>query len=148
ERDRRQALGLVHLAVAREAPHGRVAGVDDAAVTEVPVEPGLVRGLEEPESHRDGRELPEVAAPRVRVARQPAADLAPEPVELRLVEAPLEVRTRVDARRRVALEEHLVADARVATAEEVVEADLVQRRGGRVGREVTAETVDAPVCPR
>ena len=61
---------------------------------QVPVEPGLVDGVERAEAHRDGRELPELGeAARVRVARQPAAeDLAAEPVELVLVEAALEER--------------------------------------------------------
>ena len=81
--------------------------------------------------------------PRVRVGRQPAAwvrPLLPEPVELRLGEAPLEEGARVDARRRVPLEEHLVAGLPVVlAAEEVVEAHLVERGRGRVGGDVPAD---------
>ena len=48
----------------------------------------------------------------------------------------------------VALEEDLVAEAAVGLAvEEVVEADLVERRGRGVGGEVAAEAVEAVVGP-
>ena len=85
----------------------------------------------------------------MRVARQPAAvDLAPEPVELLLGEPAFEERARVDARRGVALEEDLVAEAAVAlAAEEVVEADVVERGRRRERREVAAEAVEAVVRP-
>ena len=144
ERQRGHRLGLVHLAVADEAHTRALARVGDLAVQQVAVEAGLVDRVERAEAHRDGRELPEVGhAPRVRVARQPAAvDLAPEPVEVLLGQAALEERAGVDAGRGVALEEDLVAGAAVGlAAEEVVEADLVERgrrrvtwRGGRRGR--------------
>ena len=77
----------------------------------------------------------------MRIRAQPAAaDLAPEAVELLLREAALEERARVDARRGVALEEHLVAAARIVlAAEEVVEADLVQAGRAGVRREMTAD---------
>src|SRR5437867_9735769 len=55
---------------------------------------------------------------------------------------PFDERARVDARRRVALEEDDVAVVIVAFAlEEVVKADFVERRGGCVGRNVTANAV-------
>ena len=148
DRQARHRLGLVHLAVADERPHLRLAGVDDLAGHEVAVEPGLGHRVEGPEAHRHGRELPERRhAPGVRVRRQPAAvDLAPEAVEMVFVEATLEERTGVDARRRVALEEHLVAGAAVAlAAEEVVEADVVERGRRREGGEVAAEAVEPVV---
>ena len=67
-------------------------------------------------------------------------------VELILGEAALEERAGVDAGRGVTLEEHLVAEAAVGlAAEEVVEADLVERGRRRVRGEVTAETVEAVV---
>ena len=117
---------------------------------QVPVEARLGDGVQRAEPHRDGRELPELGhAPRVRIARQPAAvDLAAEPVELLLGEPPLEERARVDARRRVALVEDLVAEAAVALApEEVVEADVVEAGGRRERREVPAEGVEPVVRP-
>ena len=52
----------------------------------------------------------------------------------------------VDAGRGVTLEEHLVTEAAVGLpAEEVVEADLVQRRRRRVRRQVTTEAVEAVI---
>ncbi len=120
------------------------AGVLDAAVVQVAVEPGLVDRVDRPEAHRDGRELPEVRhQPRVRVRRQPAAgvrELLPEAVQLLLGEPALEERAGVHAGGGVALEEDLVAAAGVVlAAEEVVEADLVERRGRGVGRDVAAD---------
>ncbi len=110
---------------------------------QVAVEPRLVDRVQRPEAHRHGRELPEVRhQPGVRVRRQPAAavrELLPEPVELALRQPPLEERPRVDAGRGVPLEEDLVARlAVVLAAEEVVEPDLVERGGRRVGRDVPA----------
>src|SRR5207249_4395429 len=77
-----------------------------------------------------------------------AADLPAEAVELVLGETPLEVRPGVDAGGGVALDVDLVAEAAVGLAvEEVVEADLVERRRRGVGRQVPAEAVVAPVGP-
>ena len=68
--DRAERLGLGHLAVAEERPDVLLAGVLDAAVVQVAVEPGLVDRVDAGEPHRDGRELPEVRhQPRVRVGR-------------------------------------------------------------------------------
>jgi len=68
-------------------------------------------------------------------------------VELLLGQPSLEKRTRVHARRRVSLDEHLVTEATITlAAEEVVEPDLVQRRGRCVRREVAADAVEAMVC--
>src|SRR6185312_5879590 len=92
--------------------------------------------------------LPELGEPaRVRIRRQPAAfGLPAEVVELLFGQAPFEERTCVDARRGVTLDEHLVAEPAVTlAAEEVVEADFVQRRRRRVRRGVAAEAVEAMV---
>ena len=63
--------------------------------------------------------------------------LLAEPVQLVLGEPAFEERAGVDARRRVPLEEHLVAGFAVVLAvEEVVEADLVQAGRGGVGGDV------------
>ena len=143
--DGAERLGLAHLAVAEERPHVLLAGVLDAAVLHVAVEPGLVDRVERGQAHRHGRELPEVRhQPRVRVGREALADtvlhLLTEARELRLVEPALEERAGVDAGGGVALDVDLVAAALVAlAAEEVVEADLVERRRRLVRRDVPAD---------
>ncbi len=144
------AFGLVHLAVAEEAPHVLLGGVLDAAVVQVVVEPRLVDGVERAQAHRHGGELPEVGhQPRVRVGRQPAAGVAvllPEAVKLIRGQPALQEGAGVDARGRVALDEHLVAAAGMRlAAEEVVEADFVERRGGGVGRNVAAHADSRPL---
>ncbi len=148
ERQAGHRLGLVHLPVADERPHLRLAGVGELAGHEVAVEARLRDRVERAEAHRHGGELPERGhAPRVRVRRQAAAvDLTPEPVEVLLVQPAFEERAGVHAGRRVALEEHLVAGAAVAlAAEEVVEADVVERGRRRERRQMTAEAVEAVV---
>ena len=142
--DRAERLRLVHLAVTEEGPHVLLAGVLDLAVVQVAVEPGLVDRVDRPEAHRHRRELPELRhQPRVRVRRQPAAgvrELLPEAVQLLLGEPALEERAGVHAGGGVPLVEDLVAAAGVVlAAEEVVEADLVERGGRGVGRDVAAD---------
>src|SRR5437867_2174125 len=80
--------------------------------------------------HRHRGELREVGQPpRVRVARQPAPELLAEPVEVGLGHAAVEEGAGVDCRGGVAVHEDLFAEPAVALApEEVVEADLVERR--------------------
>ena len=74
--------------------------------------------------------------------------LLPEPVELVLGQAALEERAGVDAGGGVALEIDLVAAARVVlAAEEVVEADLVERRRRGVRRDVAADADAGPLRP-
>ena len=148
--DRAQGLGFVHLAVAEERPHVRPRGVVELTGQQVPVEPGLVDRVQRAEPHRHRGELPEIGhQPRVRVGRQPAArvrQFLPETVELILGQPALEERAGVDARRRVTLEEHLVAGfAVVLAAEEVVEADLVERSRAGVGGDVPADAQAGPV---
>ncbi|CKQ18553.1 Uncharacterised protein [Mycobacterium tuberculosis] len=135
------ALGFVHLAVAQKTPHVLIGGVFDTAVMQIVVEPCLVDGVERAQTHRHGGEFPEVGhEPRVRIGRQPAADMAvflAESVELLGGQPPFEEGARVDSRGSVALDEHLIAAARVRlAAEEVVETDLIERRGRRVGRDM------------
>ncbi len=143
-------LGLVHLAVADERPHLRLAGVGDLAVHQVAVEARLRDRVQRAEAHRHRGELPEVRhAPRVRVARQAVAvDLTAEAVEVLLGEATFEERARVHAGRGVALEVHLVAGESVGLApEEVVVAHVVERGRRRERGEVTTEAVEAVVRP-
>ncbi len=150
ERERAERLGLVALAVAHEAPDARVAGVVEAAVLEVPVEAGVVHGVDRAEAHRHRRVLPEVGhQARVGVRRQAAAaDLATEVVEVVLAEPPFEVRAGVDAGRRVALDVDRVAGLAVVLApEEVVEADLVEARARGEGREMPPDPVGVLVRP-
>ena len=142
--DQAAAFRLVHLAVAEERPDVLVGGVLDAAVVQVVVEPGLVDRVHRAEAHRHRRELPEVRhQPRVRVRREAAAGVAvllAEAVQLVGGQPALQERAGVHAGGGVALEEDLVAAAGVVlAAEEVVEADLVERRRRRVGRDVAAD---------
>ncbi len=77
---------------------------------------------------------------RIRAQAGDGARLAPEVVELVDAQPALEERPGVDARSGVTLVEDLVAAlVAVLATEEMVEADLVQRRSGRVGREVAAD---------
>src|SRR5207248_3291608 len=80
---------------------------------------------------------------RVWVRRQPVGrlrDLLPEAVEMRLIEPAFQKRPRIDTRRTVPLEEHLVAGlAALLAAEEVVEPDLVEAGARRVRRDVPAD---------
>lgn len=123
-----------------------VGGVLDTAIVQIVVEARLIDRVHGTETHRHRRELPELGhESRVRVGGQTAAltgvtVLLPEPVHPLGGDPALEEGTGVDTRRRVTLDEDLVAAAWVfVPAEEVVEADLVQRRRRRVGRDVTAD---------
>ncbi|CAG7421621.1 hypothetical protein PICSAR35_04397 [Mycobacterium avium subsp. paratuberculosis] len=148
--DQTAAFRLVHLAVAQEAPHVLIGGVLDAAVMQVVVEPRLINGVQRAQAHRHRGEFPEVGhQPWVRVGRQAAAGVAvllAEAVELVGGQPALQEGARVDPRGGVALDEDLVAAAGMRlAAEEVVEADFVQRRRRRVGRNVAAHTDSRPL---
>ncbi len=121
-----------------------VGDVLDAPVGEVLVRHRLVDGVDRAQAHRHGRELPEVRhETRVRVRRDAVGRgglLLTEAVELRLGQPSLEEGPRIRARGGVPLHEDLVSAGRViGAAEEVVEPDLVQSSGGRVGGDVTAD---------
>ena len=150
ELDQATGLRLVHLTVTEERPHVLLGGVLDTAVVQVAVEPCLVDGVHRTEAHGHGRELPEIGhTVRVRVAGHTAlgaGDLLAETVHVVLAEPTLEERASVHAGGGVALEEDLVAAAGVVlAAEEVVEADLVQRGRGGVGGDVAAHTDARPL---
>ncbi len=142
-RDGAERFGFVGLAVAEERPDFRIRSLLQAAILEVAHEARLVDRANRPEAHRDGRELPEVRhQPRVRIRREAAArfQLAPEVFERSRRNASFDERTRVDARRRVSLEEDDVAVVVVALPlEEVVEADFVERGGRRESRDVPTD---------
>ena len=139
ERQPRQGLRLVHLAVADEGPDLAARGGGDPAVFEIAHEARLIDGLERAQPHRAGGELPELRH-QIGVAigaQARAADLAPVVVELGLAESPFEEGARVDARRGMGLEVHQVPV--LAGAEEMVEADLEEVRGGGVAGDVAAQ---------
>ena len=119
---------------------------------QVAVEPRLHDRVHRAEAHGDGGELPEVRhQPRVRVRGQPGAraavrELLAEAVEAVLGQPALEVGAGVDAGGGVALDVDLVAAAVVVlAAEEVVEADLVQRGRRGVGRDVATDADARPL---
>ncbi len=140
-RDRGEGLGLVLFAVAEEGPDLAALGGDQLAVLEVAHVPRLIRRHQRAQAHRHRRELPERRhRARMRVRRHAALGLLAEQVHLRLGEAALHERPRVDARRRMPLDEDQVAAERLRPrAEEVAEADLVERGRRRVGRDVAAD---------
>ena len=149
ERQRADRLRLVHLAVAEYAPDAALRGLCEVTVIEVAQETCLVDRADGTDAHRTGRELPELRhQPRMRVRAQPAPGLLAEVRELLLVDPTLQEGSRIDARRRVRLEENEVAGViAVRSAEEVVEAGLedLGRRG--VGGDVAAELAVGLVRP-
>jgi hypothetical protein len=138
-----QRLRLIHLTVTEEGPDTLVGGVLDPAVVQVTVEPRLIDRVQWAQTHRYGRELPELRhQPRVRVGGQAATgvgQLLAEPVELAVGQPAFEMGAGIDTGGGVSLEIHVVPTARVVTAaEEVVEAHLVQGRAGGIRRDVPA----------
>ena len=70
------------------------------------------------------------------------ADLAPEVLEVGVVEAAFEIGPGVDAGRRMALDVDVIAGLAIVLAvPEVVEAHVVERRGAGEGRQVAADAV-------
>ncbi len=143
------AFHLIHLTVTEEGPHPLLGSVLDTAVGQILVELGLIDGVDRPQTHRHRRELPEARhLMRVRIGRQrpylsvnEVALLLAEAVQIKLAEASFQEGSRIHARTGVALEEDLIAaTGMVLAAEEMVEAHLVQRRGGGIGGDVTAHT--------
>ena len=78
--ERAHRLGLIHLAVAEEAPHLAVRSRRKPAVFQIPHEACLIDAHQGPKAHRYCRELPEIRhQPRMRVRRQTlAADFLAE----------------------------------------------------------------------
>ena len=140
-RERAHRLRLVHLAVAEEAPDLLVSGFDQTAILEIAHEARLHDCLQRAETHRHGRELPEVRhQPGMRIGREAlAADLLAEVPELLLGQASFEVGARIEAGARVALgEDHVAAVVLGGRTPEMIEADLVQRRRRGIRRDVAA----------
>lgn len=140
--NRPQGLRLVHLAVADKAPDAAILGLRQAPVLQIAHEARLVDAHDRAQAHGHGRELPEVRhQPGVRVGGQPLAiHLAAEVIQLLLGQAAFHERAGVDARRGVPLGEQQVAAVIVRRGmPEVVEPDVIQRRGGCEGRDMPAE---------
>ena len=115
----------------------------DATVVQVAVEACLVDGIHGAQTHGDSRELPKFRhAVRVRVGRQTVVRLGgllAEGIQVFFGKAAFQESAGVHAGGGVALEEDLVAAAWVIlAAEEVVQADLVERGRGGVGGDVAA----------
>ena len=142
QRESAGGLGLVGLAVAHETPYARLPRQQPPGA-QVAGEARLVDGHDGRQPHGHRRELPEVGHEmRMGVGRQsaPLGQLLPEEVELARAHAVLHVGARIVARRRMALEIDQVAGcAVVATAQEVVEGDLVEVGGGGIGGDVSAD---------
>ena len=143
EADAAEGFGFVAFAVAEERPDAHAIGLCEFAVVQVPIEASVVDAHDRAETHANGGVLPEVwHQPRVRVAAEAAAlaEFLAEILEAGFIESAFEKRTSVHAGAGVTLEEDDVAGETIgATAEEVVEADLVQRGGGGVSADVPAD---------
>src|SRR5690606_28670640 len=140
--DGAQALGLVRLAVAEEAPDLAVALGHQAAGFHVLEEARLVDGADRAQAHGHGRELPVVRhQPGMRVAGNTlAVDFHAEVVQLAFADAALEEAAGIDARRAVALDVDQVARMLLAgRAPEVVEADVVEGGAGGEAGDVAAQ---------
>ncbi len=150
QRDGAEALRLVDLTVAEESPYAAALGVANPTIAEVAVEAGLVDRRDGAQTHRHGGKLPEIRhQPRVRVGGQATtAELAAKRVQLLGGDAPFEVGARVNPGSGVPLKEDRVARAAVPVgAEEVVEADLEERRARREGRDMAAQAREELVGP-
>ena len=139
--ERAHRLGLVHLAVAEKRPDLAVGCRHDPAILEIAHEPRLEYGHHGTKTHGHRGVLPEIGhEPGMRIRGQSAAaHLLAKALQLRLIEPPLEIGAGIDARARVALHVDHVAGMRgAARAPEVVESNLIERRGGGVARDMTA----------
>ena len=148
KRQASQALRLVALAVTQEGPHLAVLAGQQSAVLHVLEKARLVDRHQRPQAHGNRGELPEIRhQARMRIGGEPApVDLLAEAVQLVFADAPLEKRTRVDARRRVALDvQEISSEVAARCSKEVIEADVVEGRGRREARDVSAQGRIDPV---
>src|SRR6185312_2490529 len=114
-------------------------GVHQPAVLKIAHEARLIDGADRPDPHRSGRRLPEARhKPGMGIgAEARAAGLAPVALQVLFREPAFEEGARVDARRRVRLEENDIAVS--SGAEEMIEADLENLRRRSVSRDVAAK---------
>jgi hypothetical protein len=99
QRERAHALGLVHFAIAQERPDLAIGDRRQAAVFHVALKARLVDSHHGPETHGNGRELPEVGhQPGMRVrGKSVTRHFVAEVLELLFAQTALEEGTRVDA---------------------------------------------------
>src|SRR5437667_5909378 len=102
-----EAFRLVTFPDAEEAPDFRFPlPFDQPARLQVAIEPGLISGKNWTQTHRDGRELPELRHQiRMRIGRKPAAfrQLLAKIVQMPLIQPSLQKRARLIAGRGVTL---------------------------------------------
>ena len=142
KRDRAERFRLVHLAVAAEHPDLARRGVGKPSPVQIAQKPGLIDRHQGAETHRDGRELPEVRhQPGMGIGRQTlSADLLAEVHQLIVAETALEIGAGVNAGRAMALEIDQVAAMRfVAGMPEMHEPGVVKGRRRLEARDVAAK---------
>src|SRR5262245_37447462 len=140
--NRTQRLRFIALAIAQKCPDPAGIGVRQPAILKVAIVARLVDRHDRAEAHAYRGELPETGhQPRMRITRQPAAGIQflAKVLQLLFGQAAFEKRAGVHARAGVPLEINDVAGAGVgAAAEEMIEADFVERRRRGKCRDVTA----------
>src|SRR5437867_47741 len=127
ERERANRFRLIHFAVAEDTPYMTLPHRRNATMFEVAHEACLIDGADWPNAHGAGWKLPEVGhEPGMRIRAQPAAaNLLPVVAKLLLGKPPFQIRSGIDAWRRVRLEEHEIAIPIVMrSAKKMVEADF------------------------
>ena len=127
-----QGFRLIHLAITQERPHLAIFPLDQLAVLQVFHEMGLVNGLDRPQSHGHGRELPEIRhQPGMRIGGQALAfHFTAEILQLILTQAPFQKRAGVNTRCGMSLIENQITTKRlIGGTKEMVEAHIVH--GGR-----------------
>ena len=140
--DRAKGFRLVHLAIAAEHPDFARRRVGKPPLMQIAQKPCLIDRHQGPETHRDGRKLPEVRhQPGMGIGGQTlAADLLAEVHKLLFAETAFEESAGVNAWRAMALEIDQVAAMRlVAAMPEMHEPGIVQSRRRLEARNVAAE---------
>ncbi|VAL71315.1 Uncharacterised protein [Enterobacter kobei] len=140
--DRAFRFWLIHFTVAQEGVNGLLRGVFQTTVFQVLQEFSLIDRTDWTQTHRYGRELPELRHQfRVRVRRQTlTVNFLTEVVHLLFSQTTFQEGTCIDARRDVALEVHQIAAIfLVSCTEEVVEAHFVNGRRRLEGRHVATQ---------
>ena len=114
KRDCAERFRLVHLAVAAEDPNLARRRVGEPSPVQIAQKPGLIDRHQGAETHRNGRELPEVRhQPGMGIGGQTlSADLLAKVHQLLVAETALEIRAGVNAWRAMALEIDQVAAVR------------------------------------